>query len=194
MGRAFHTGFRLLMVTMVVLGSLVACGATAIDPASTYKVITPASIKAGEAIPAPNSEVILSLSGLIGQTNNAQQLDFSMETLEQLGVVEYTLEDPFLGRTVTYQGVLISSIFEAAKVTEGAKTVKAVALNDYSVDIPIDELRTMPVILATRIDGERMAVADKGPLEIVFPYHAYKLDHEKYVGMWIWQLWSMEIK
>ncbi|GAA5527904.1 molybdopterin-dependent oxidoreductase [Herpetosiphon gulosus] len=194
MGRAFHTGFRLLMVTMVVLGSLVACGETTIDPASTYKVITPASIKAGEAIPAPSSEVILSLSGLIGQTNNAQQLDFSMDTLEQLGVVEYTLEDPFLGRTVTYQGVLISSIFEAAKVAEGAKTVKAVALNDYSIDIPIDELRTMPVILATRLDGERMAVADKGPLEIVFPYHAYKLEHEKYVGMWIWQLRSMEIK
>lgn len=194
MGRALHTGFRLLMVAMVVLGSLVACGETAVDPASTYKVITPASIKAGEAIPAPNSEVILSLSGLISQTNNAQQLDFSMETLEQLGVVEYTLEDPFLGRTVTYQGVLISSIFEAAKVADGAKTVKAVALNDYSVDIPIDELRTMPVILATRLDGERMAVADKGPLEIVFPYHAYKLEHEKYVGMWIWQLRSMEIK
>ncbi|XSG76181.1 molybdopterin-dependent oxidoreductase [Herpetosiphon llansteffanensis] len=190
---ALRPWVRLLVINLFVLGSLIACGNPTTDPASAYTVVTPATINAGDPIPAPTSEVVLSLSGLIGQTNNGQQLDFSMETLEQLGVVEYTLADPFLGRSVTYQGVLISSIFAAAKVGDSAKTIKAIALNDYSVDIPIDELRTMPVILATRLDGERMAVSDKGPLEIVFPYHAYKLEHEKYVGMWIWQLRSMEI-
>jgi len=41
--------------------------------------------------------------------------------------------------------------------------LKAIALNDYSASLPLDDAGRFGVILATRMSGKPMAVKDKGP-------------------------------
>ena len=186
---------RSLLLLLLLAGGLVsACGGT--SPAATppYTTISPATIAPGDPVPAPTGEVILSLRGKIGHTNVGDQLDFDMATLEKLGVIEYTVNDPFLQAPTTYRGVLMERLLAVARVPEGATTLQAIALNDYKVPVLISAVRQWPVMLATLRNGERMPVADKGPLEIVFPYDAFPIDRATHDPMWAWQLRTLEVE
>ncbi|MCB0037787.1 MAG: hypothetical protein KDE51_27330, partial [Anaerolineales bacterium] len=72
-----------------------------------------------------------------------------------------------------------------AQVSESAATLHTIALNDYAVDIPVEDTEMYPVLLATKIDGERMPVERFGPTRIIYPYHAYDLDITIYNPRWI---------
>ena len=50
------------------------------------------------------------------------------------------------------------------------RTLRAIALNDYKVDIPFDDVRTIDVVMARLLDGRPMPVRDKGPLFIIYPF------------------------
>lgn len=45
--------------------------------------------------------MVLSLTGNIGATNGPGRLDFDMATLEKLGLIEFTVDDPYLKRATT---------------------------------------------------------------------------------------------
>ena len=69
-----------------------------------------------------------------------------------------------------FEGVSLDKLMKAV----GAKgeRVVAVALNDYSSEIPIEDFAKYKTILALKRDGEYMPVRDKGPLFVVYPYDA----------------------
>ena len=180
--------FTLLHV--VLLGLVTACGGTTTTaPATGYTTIAP-----GDAVPTPTGPVVLSLRGAIGTTNAGNQLDFDLATLERLGLVEFTVNDPHLQARTTYRGILIERLLAVARVPATATTIQAIALNDYKVPVPISIMRQWPVMLATFRNGDRMPVADKGPLEIVFPYDSFPIDPAVHDPMWAWQLRTMEIE
>lgn len=182
--------FRRLAM-LILLGTVLAACGTAPASESAYTVVATPAIAGGAAIPAPASPdaVILSVQG-----GSSENINFSFETLEALGIVEYTVKDPFLKKETTYQGVLVSELLKAVGAPESATMIAATALNDYTVEIPIADVKQYPVILATRRDGQRMEISDKGPLEVVFPYHAFDIASEVRDSMWIWQLRSLEIR
>lgn len=181
-------------VVVIIIGSLLIWLVLSAREKEAYTVVRPATLLVGDPIPLPERPVVLTLHGLINNPNQHQQLDLSMETLEQFGMIEYTLRDPYLNRTVTYQGVLFKTLLLMAGVPDTATHVTVTALDAYQVTIPLAELRSMPVMLATRRDGEPLSPAEKGPLEIVYPYHQYALDHDTYASRWVWQVRSLEIR
>ena len=70
----------------------------------------------------------------------------------------------------------------------------AVALNNYKVEIPIDDASRYAVLLATRLDGEPMSVRDKGPLLVIYPFDAHpELRSAVYYSRSAWQLRSIEV-
>lgn len=180
----------LFMAILGIVGLLAACGG-ATNP--DYVRIVPASFSPGSAIPAPSQEVILTVSGNISVTNAGDTLQFDMRTLESLGLVEYTVDDPWLNATNTYTGVLMSDLRKFVGASEAAKAVHIVALDDYGVDISVQDMEKWPILLATRTNGEYMDVENSGPTRIIFPYHNYSIDPIKYNDFWIWNLKSMEI-
>jgi hypothetical protein len=109
-------------------------------------------------------------------------------------MIEFTVDDPYLKRPTTYQGVIVQRVLDVAHIAQDATTLHAVALNDYATDVPIKPLGQWPVMLATKRDGQRMPVSDKGPIEIVFPYNSFTIDPTVYDPMWVWQLRSFEVR
>lgn len=171
---------------------LVACAADDTTGAG-YTVVQEATLQPGAPVPAPQEAVVLSLTGQITNTNVADGLDFDMATLEQLRLVEYVVDDPHTNRTATYQGVLLEDVLAVAGLSGEASELNAIALNDYRIAIPLDVTR-WPVMIATREDGERMPVVNKGPIKVVFPANDFSIPAEPYNSMWVWQLRTIEVQ
>ncbi len=185
---------KLTRITLIAMASLLllSCGMTG-GNAAAYRTVTPGTLTPNDPIPAPTGPVVLTLTGTIGATNGSNRLDFDMDALERIGLIEFTVDDPHLKRSVTYQGVLLQRLLDVARVGEQATTLDTIALNDYKTKVPIEATKDWPVMLATKRDGQRMPVADKGPIEIVFPYNSYQFDPTIYDPMWVWQLRSIEV-
>jgi hypothetical protein len=183
---------RYLSFLLVVL-FLTACGNQAKGPA--YQSITPASLQPGDAIPAPTNEIVLTITGGTGVKNSGEALVLDMTTLEKLGLVEYSVNDPWLNAKNTYSGVLMSDLLKHAGVPSSATIVHITALDDFQIDISIADIQKWPILLATRINGEYMSVENSGPTRIIFPYDTFpEIDQVAYKDLWIWNLKSLEIK
>ena len=170
---------------------MAACGGGA---DTGYDIVAPASIGPSEAIPAPSGEEVLAISGLIAAKNGSGALNFDIPTLERLGLVEYSVDDPWLKDNFTYTGVLMSDLLKYAGIFHTAQSVHLVALDDYQVDIPISDINKWPILLATRANGEYMSVDNYGPTRIIYPYGSHSIDPTSHNDSWIWSLKSMEVR
>jgi hypothetical protein len=162
------------------------CGAAAEKEA--YETVTNGVLEAGSPIARPQQS-ILALDGAVTATNDKGRLLVDLELIEQLGLIRYSVNDPWLKREVTYTGILLSDLARLAEPRAGAKTMHFVALDDYEVDITLEEAERWPIMLATRLDGHRMDIANGGPSRIVFPYGLVSgIDELHYKDLWIWNI------
>lgn len=179
--------------------ALTACGGYSANTTTEsdepiYTRVSDATLSAGDEIPTPEGDIILTVTGNIGTTNVDESIQFDMATLESMGEVEYEVTDPFSEEDVVYRGVLMTDFLSVLQVPEDATTLSLTALNDYSIDIPLEELTERPVILALRADGEYMSIADRGPSMVVFPYNYFEYDTEAFNNYWIWQIADAEVQ
>jgi hypothetical protein len=185
----------MLVILLVSLGVIIgACAPATPAPETVFSVVTEGELSAGEAVPEPEGGVILTMTGKIGTTNADGSLQFDLATLESLGLVDYTVDDPFENREVTYRGILLGELLDVAAVEEDAVTLHTVAINDYAVDIPIAEVRRTPVFLALQANGEYMPISEKGPAMVVFPYNDFEFDRSIFDDYWIWQLAVIDVQ
>lgn len=141
-----------------------------------------------QAQSAPTAPVVLTVSG--GQ---AASKDFSMAALEALPQVEVRTTNPWSKVAVTYRGPLLRTVLDA--VGAKGKDVRAIALNDYRITLPVADAREHNVILATRADGQPLSVRDKGPLFVVYPFDAEpELKQALYYERSIWQLRRLQVE
>ena len=76
-----------------------------------------------------------------------------------------------------------------------ATSVRALALNDYRADIPTDDLIRYGAMIASRLDDKLIAVRDKGPLLIIYPFDAQpELRSAIHYSRAVWQLKGLELR
>ena len=140
----------------------------------------------------PKDKPILEIAGSISATNKDGAAVFDREMLESLGLETITTTTPWHKGPVTFEGVRMSKVMQLVQAK--GKTVKALALNDYETQIPMEDFSKFNVLLALKRDGEYMPVRDKGPLFIVYPYDSTpELKSQTYYGRSAWQLKKLEI-
>ena len=135
----------------------------------------------------------MTLSGDIVVTNVGDTLQLDMPILEGLGLVQYTVDDPWLNATNTYTGILMTDLSKYIGASASAKTIHMVALDDYAVDVTFEDIKKWPTLLATRTNGAYMDIESSGPTRIIFPNHSYSVDPVIFNDSWIWNLKTMEI-
>ncbi len=117
----------------------------------------------------------------------------SMEELESIGVSGFRTTTTWTDGAQEFTGVLLSDIATANSVSTGTVIVKAI--NDYQAEIELAEIMSAPVLLATRMNGERMSVRDKGPYWVVYPRDDHpEFADERHNFKWVWQVDSLEFK
>jgi hypothetical protein len=139
------------------------------------------------ALEPAKGKPILVVSGTVANTNSEKGAVFDREMLESLGTISFRTMTPWYDGPVEFEGVPIRKVLEAAGAT--GENIVAVALNDYKVSMPMADAERFDVILALKRDGKYMAVRDKGPLFIVYPFDSdAELQRQVYYGRSVWQL------
>ncbi len=152
--------------------------------------LSAAPLWAGE-LAAPEGDVILTVTGAITSTNDGDSARFDLEMLEALEARMIETATIWTEGTKQFQGVSLSTLVETLGI-EG-DTLRATAINDYTVEIPLSDAVEGGAMIAYRMDGEVMSVRNKGPLWIVYPYDS-DADYRTEVvySRSIWQLDRIE--
>ena len=113
--------------------------------------------------------------------------------LEALGAENFETTTIWTEGVQSFTGVPLNTLLDALGA-EG-ETLRAIALNDYAVEIPASDAEDGGPIVAYLQNGAPMSVREKGPLWIVYPYDA-RTDYqtEQIYSRSIWQLVSIEIQ
>ncbi len=145
------------------------------------------------ALEAPKERVVLTVSGKIGVKNAGETARFDMKMLEALPQHSFTTRTPWYDRPVKFTGPLLADVLAAVKAS--GTTVSAVAINDYSIKIPVADTTAHKVIVARLLDDKPMPVREKGPLFVVYPFDdSATLRSSVYYERSIWQLKALDIQ
>lgn len=142
---------------------------------------------------APVGAVKLVVSGQIAATNRGEEAHLDLDLLETLPGHELTTSTSVTDGVNHFEGFLMRDLLD--RLGANGETAIALALNDYIVEIPLQDFYDYDVILATHMDDQRLTRRDKGPLWIVYPRddHA-ELQDIRYDYRWVWQLHRLEIE
>ena len=145
------------------------------------------------ALDAPKGPVVLQVSGLIEARNQGPVAALDMRALQALPQKSFTTQTPWDKKPVTFKGPLLRDVLQLVKAK--GQHLRAVALNDYRVRLPVTDAREHDVVVALQMNGQAIPVRTKGPLFIVYPFDANKsLQHKTYYERSIWQLKAIEVE
>jgi hypothetical protein len=148
--------------------------------------------RAAYGLPAPTGRVVLSIDGRVSRVNTPGRADFDMDMIAALPQHSFEARTPWYANARRFTGPLLRDLLEQARA-EGT-TLRLTALNDYRVDMPAEDAQRFGVIVARLLDGQPMAVRDKGPLFIVYPFHDVPaLRSATYYGRSAWQLRTITV-
>ena len=138
------------------------------------------------AADAPRALVVLTVG---------KAASFDMATLERMKQRSIRTATPWYNGPREFSGPLLREVLAAAGVPAQVRGMASfTALNDYRVEIPLEDAHRHDVILARLIDGKPIGVREKGPLFVMYPFDERpELRTTVYFSRCIWQLKSIEL-
>lgn len=160
--------------------------------AAAMLAASPGSLSAGENLPVPAGEIVLTITGGIANTTGEAVAQFDLAALEALPATTFRTTTIWTDGETEFTGVELDDLLDYVGAS-GSK-IHAIALNDYKVDIPVSEAVDGGPIVAYLQDGAYMSRREKGPLWIVYPYDS-KAEYRSEVvySRSIWQLDRIEV-
>lgn len=144
------------------------------------------------AIDRPAGPVVLTIRGRVRQTNDAGAAHFDMAMLAALPQVQIQTRTPWYASARRFTGPLLRDVLAAAGAQ--GSTLRLTALNDYRVDMPWEDPQRHDVVVARLIDDKPMAVRDKGPLFVIYPFDERpELRSATYYSRAAWQLRTIDV-
>lgn len=151
------------------------------------------SVGADGNLAAPAGDPILTMTGAISRTNHPHGALFDLDLLLELPVHRVETTTSVTDGVQNFDGILVRDLLGLVGATGEAVTARA--LNDYVVEIPIEDFQRFDVILAHAMNGEPLSPRSKGPLWIVYPRDSHpELQDIRYDYRWVWQLNRMDIR
>lgn len=167
----------------ILVGALLAAGLA----------LGPDRVAATTDLERPEGEVILTVTGNLTRKNAPDGAEFDMAMLERLGTTTFKTSTPWTEGKPEFRGVLLRDLL--AHVGAQGSMVNALALNDYSFDIQVDDFHRFPVILASEVDGRALTARDKGPLWIVYPLDDFSGREKQAIELrMVWQLVTLQVR
>lgn len=140
----------------------------------------------------PSGDVILTVSGTIDTANVDGTAQFDMDMLKALPAHSISTSTIWTEGVLMFTGVPIALLLE--ELGSSGNTLRASAINDYTIEIPLDTLEDEHPILAYEMNGEPMHRREKGPLWVIYPFDsAEEFRTSQVFSRSIWQLDRIEI-
>lgn len=151
-----------------------------------------ATAPVARSLEPPRGPVVLTVAGRVRLPNHGEMARFDMAMLAALPQSSFTTGTPWYAQPRRFTGPLLRDVLAAA----GAQgtLIRLAALNDYRVDMPFEDAQRHDVIVARLLDDKPMAVRDKGPLFVIYPFDSrVELRSAVYYSRSAWQLWKIEV-
>ncbi|MBO0903156.1 hypothetical protein [Jiella sonneratiae] len=117
---------------------------------------------------------------------------FSRADLAAMPQTKIVTHTPWASEATTYEGPTVAAFL--AGLGETGERFHLAALNDYLVTAERSLLTEAGAILAIRENGRFMAVANKGPVFVMFPFDAdRRLQSQQYYSRAVWQLVEIDM-
>ena len=143
--------------------------------------------------PAAAAKVVLTLTGNVQKRAGVESLDFDMAMLAKLPQTSFNTKTPWYAQPRRFTGVSLKDLL--ASVGGTGSTLKAMALNDYRVEIPAEDWLQHGAMLAYLLDDRPMTVREKGPLVIIYPFDDRReVRTAVHYSRAVWQLRSLELR
>lgn len=160
----------------------------------TIALLTPltAISLSAEELPMPAGTIILTVTGQITATNAGDAAHFDLEMLRSFDATTIETSTIWTEGTQTFEGVSLAALNRALGMD--GETLRATAVNDYAVDIPITDAIDGGPIVAYHRNGQPMSLREKGPLWIIYPYDSgAQYRTEVIYARSIWQLDRIDV-
>lgn len=147
---------------------------------------------------SPRAEMNRPILRLSWQTENGQQHQRSLTLADLQAMPQVSLRlqlPPALGIEGEYdwQGVSLRQLVASSGYHPNQLTLTA--LNDYSVNVPAQDLQRFDPLLAYGRDGQPISVRDKGPLILIYPFQQFaELNQQVYLNRTIWQINEIHLR
>jgi hypothetical protein len=139
------------------------------------------------------AEPVLEVSGVIGKKNQGDKMVFDLAALQKLPQATIETSTPWNAAVTKFEGVSGKAFIEA--IGAKGKVLKARAVNDYTIEIPVEDFLTKGVILAMKSNGQMLSVRDRGPLWVMYPFDQNaELRDKQHQRRSIWQLVSITVE
>lgn len=146
-----------------------------------------------DSLPSPTGTVILTVTGAIGKTNADGAAEFDLEMLRAIDESEIETVTIWTPDDHRFTGVRLRKLIEYLGAR--GEGIRATAINDYSVLIPLTDATEDGPIIAHSMDGKEMSRREKGPLWIIYPYSSSsRYRSEVIYSRSIWQLDRMNFE
>jgi hypothetical protein len=148
-----------------------------------------------QAANAPSDAVLVVSGAALGPPAKEGKQVFDLAALQKMPQRTLRAATPWFNSTSEFAGPLLRDVLAAAGApANGIETLRCTALNDYRVQIPIDDVRRYDVVLAHQFNGKPMSVREKGPLFVIYPFDEQpELRTTTYYNRCIWQLKAIDI-
>lgn len=144
-------------------------------------------------LPLPEGPPVLEVRGAVSRINSDDAAHFDMEMLKALPSVRLETTTAVTDGVRRFDGFLMRDLLE--HVGAHGLVLTASALNDYVIEIGIDEFDRFDVVVAYEMDGEPLLPSNKGPLWIVYPRDQHpELQDIRYDYRWVWQLQRLDVR
>ncbi|MBF9046420.1 oxidoreductase [Rhodobacterales bacterium LSUCC0031] len=163
---------------------------------STTLLLAAAAIAFGTsttALEPAQGPIVLTVTGAISHTNADDAAALDLALLEAMGSVVVETSTIWTDGVQTFEGVELASLL-ATLGAEGT-VLRAIAHNDYAVDIPVSDAVAGGPVVAYMRNGAPMSMRDKGPLWIIYPFDSSpEYQSELIYSRSIWQLDRIEVQ
>jgi hypothetical protein len=152
----------------------------------------PAGDARAGSLPTPEGTAILTVSGAISEVNDGDTAKFDLAMLKAMPQADFSTSTIWTEGEHRFSGISLQDLLAAVGAT--GTSLQAVALNDYSIQMPVSDAVDGGPIVAILMDGAEMSPREKGPLWIVYPYDSDSAYQSEVIySRSIWQLARIEI-
>ncbi|MEH6832146.1 MAG: oxidoreductase [Sulfitobacter sp.] len=125
---------------------------------ATVAIVLCAAAAHATNLPAAEGEVVLIVSGDLALTNDGDAAVFDMAMLKAIGTNEFETTTIWTDGPQTFKGTTLMTLMQALGVENG--TIRATAINDYSVEIPVTDAVKNGALIAFERNGDKISVRE----------------------------------
>ena len=170
---------------------------TIVRTAASIGMLAAALALPGVAFGAPNAcptDALLEISGSVKPNSPRGSFLFSEKDFLKLKTVKLVTATAWTTRS-EFVGPELSTVLEAAGVPSAAKEMRFYAIDAYEITIPTTDLTKYRPVMAHTQNGERLVVATRGPVFLVYPRDQYpELTAIKGQAQFVWMVCKIVVK